>query len=93
MENNQKGKTEMLCNTVKNPWAFQILALHEGVCIYLISHLDSESLIQNENGHFAFQDSSSFLKQPIKQLNVSSLKQRKTIRKLFLVYLIYPQAL
>lgn len=62
MENNQKGKKETLCHTVRNPWAFQILALHEGVCIYLISHLGSESLIQNENGHFTFPDSSSRLK-------------------------------
>lgn len=62
MENEQEGKTETLCDTVENPEAFQILALHEGVFIYLISQLDSASLIQNANGHFASQDSPSFLK-------------------------------
>lgn len=62
MGSEQKGKTEALCDIVKNPWASQILALHEGVCIYLISHLDAESLIQNENRHFASQDSPWLLK-------------------------------
>lgn len=66
MENKQKGKTETLCDTVENPWAFQNLVLHEGVCICLISYLDSESLIQNENRHFASQDPHSLSKEPIK---------------------------
>lgn len=45
LENEQKGKAETLCDTVKNPEAFQDLALHEREFIYLISQLDSTSLI------------------------------------------------
>lgn len=89
-ENEQKGKTETLCDTVKIPRDFKILLLHDRLSIYLISHLDSESLNQNENGHFASQETPSFLRWPIIKLSFSSLKQRKSIRKSSFLHLIFP---
>lgn len=89
-ENEQKGKTEALGDTVKIPRDFKILLLRDRLSIYLISHLDSESLSQNENGHFASQESPSFLRWPIKKLSFSSLKQRNSIWKSSFLHLIYP---
>lgn len=86
----KKEKTETLYDTVKIPRDFKILLLHDRLSIYLISHLDSESLNQNENGHFASQESPSFLRWPIIKLSFSSLKQRKRIWKSSFLHLIYP---